>query len=144
MPDRFDPYHKWLGIPPEEQPPHHYRLLGVAPFESDTDVINNAADQRMGLLKTFATGAQGSLSEEILNEVARARVCLLNPARKIAYDDALRKKPVEIGRELPQFATNSPQATGEPGFHFDPRLNGSIPDVAIVPSPQKKKPSAVI
>ncbi len=23
----FDAYRKWLGIPPEEQPPHHYRLL---------------------------------------------------------------------------------------------------------------------
>ena len=43
----FDPYHKWLAIPPEEQPPNHYRLLGVSPFESDPDVIENAADQRM-------------------------------------------------------------------------------------------------
>jgi hypothetical protein len=25
----FDPYHKWLGIPPPQQPPHHYRLLGI-------------------------------------------------------------------------------------------------------------------
>ena len=25
----FDPYHKWLGIPPKQQPPDHYRLLGV-------------------------------------------------------------------------------------------------------------------
>lgn len=23
----FDPYHKWLGIPPKDQPPNHYRLL---------------------------------------------------------------------------------------------------------------------
>jgi hypothetical protein len=28
MPEAFDPYHKWLAIPPEEQPPHHYRLWG--------------------------------------------------------------------------------------------------------------------
>ena len=35
----FDPYHKWLSIPPEEQPPNHYRLLGTKPFESDLDVI---------------------------------------------------------------------------------------------------------
>ena len=25
----FDPLYKWLGIPPDEQPPHHYRLLGI-------------------------------------------------------------------------------------------------------------------
>lgn len=30
MPDRFDPYHQWLGIPPKDQPPNHYRLLGVS------------------------------------------------------------------------------------------------------------------
>ena len=30
MDEQFDPYHKWLGIPPEEQPPNYYRLLGVA------------------------------------------------------------------------------------------------------------------
>ena len=29
----FDPYYRWLGIPPEEQPPDHYRLLGVKVFE---------------------------------------------------------------------------------------------------------------
>ena len=87
---RFDPYHKWLGIPQEEQPPHHYRLLGVQPFESDPEVINYAADQRMGLLKTFATSDHSSLAEDLLNEVAAARVCLLNLAKKKPYDDTLR------------------------------------------------------
>ncbi len=29
----FDPYHKWLGIPPDEQPANHYRLLGLELFE---------------------------------------------------------------------------------------------------------------
>ena len=48
MSENFDPYYKWLAIPPEEQPPHHYRLLGVQRFESDPDVIATAADQRMG------------------------------------------------------------------------------------------------
>ena len=48
-----NPYHKWLGIPPAEQPPHHYRLLGLALFEHDGDVIGIAADQRMALLRSF-------------------------------------------------------------------------------------------
>jgi hypothetical protein len=25
----FNPYHRWLGIPPDEPPPTHYRLLGL-------------------------------------------------------------------------------------------------------------------
>jgi hypothetical protein len=89
---RFDAYHKWFGIPPDEQPPHHYRLLGIQPFESDPEVIGYAADQRMGLLKTFATSQNGSLAEDLLDQVARARVCLLNPAKKHAYDSQLREQ----------------------------------------------------
>ena len=38
MPESFDPYHRWLGIPPREQPPNHYRLLGIDLFEADADV----------------------------------------------------------------------------------------------------------
>ena len=55
-PERFDPYWKWLGIQPKDQPPTHYRLLGIDPFESDDDVIATAADARMMHIKTFATG----------------------------------------------------------------------------------------
>ena len=47
----FNPYHKWLGVPVSEQPPNHYRLLGIALFENDADVIETAADQRMALLR---------------------------------------------------------------------------------------------
>ena len=52
----FDPYHKWLGIPASEQPAHHYRLLGVALFEQDLDVIDAAANQRMAYLQDMASG----------------------------------------------------------------------------------------
>ena len=74
----------------EEQPPHLYRLLGLQMFESDPDVIGNAADQRMALLKTFAIGNHSALSEDLLNEVARARVSLLNSSKKLTYDAKLR------------------------------------------------------
>ena len=33
MPEAFDPYYTWPGIPPKDQPPNHYRLLGVERFE---------------------------------------------------------------------------------------------------------------
>ena len=56
MPEIFDPYHKWLGIPPAEQPPNHYRLLAIPLFESDPDVIANAADQRMSHIRSFQIG----------------------------------------------------------------------------------------
>src|SRR2546423_1607666 len=82
----FDPYHKWLGIPPHEQPPHHYRLLGVSPFEADFDVIHRAADARMAILRSVQNGPHAPQSQALLSQVAVARNCLLNPQQKAQYD----------------------------------------------------------
>ncbi len=90
MAERFDPYHRWLGIPPAEQPPNHYRLLAVNPFEDNLDVIESAADQRMAHLRTFQSGRHGKLSQKLLNEVAAARICLLDPGKRALYDKQLR------------------------------------------------------
>ncbi|HVX60946.1 MAG TPA: family 16 glycoside hydrolase, partial [Pirellulales bacterium] len=92
----FDPYHKWLGIPAAEQPPNHYRLLAIALFENDQDVIETAADQRMALLRTFQGGPHSALSQKLLNEVSAARLCLLTPYEKQAYDTALRGRPAGV------------------------------------------------
>ena len=54
----FDPYYQWLGIPPHDQPPTHYRLLGLVPFESNDNVIDSAANRQMAHLKTMTTGPQ--------------------------------------------------------------------------------------
>lgn len=90
MTEGFDPYYKWLGIRPEEQPPNYYRLLGIAAFESDLEVISNAADQRMVHLRSYQAGQHAAASQRILNEVSAARICLLTPERKAEYDAALR------------------------------------------------------
>lgn len=89
----FDPYHKWLGIAPKDQPANHYRLLGIDLFESDPDTISNAADQRMAHVRSFQTGQNSKVSQQILNEIAAARVCLLDPAKKFAYDAGLKEEP---------------------------------------------------
>ncbi len=86
----FDPYRKWLGIPPAEQPPHHYRLLGISVFEDDADVIESAADQRMAHVRTFQVGPHSAQSQSLLNELSAARVTLLNEQKKAAYDVQLR------------------------------------------------------
>ncbi|MEZ5942835.1 MAG: hypothetical protein R3C18_15690 [Planctomycetaceae bacterium] len=88
----FDAYHKWLGIPPQQQPPHHYRLLGVDPFEADVDVIEAAANQRLAYLQDLATGEHVAESQKLLNEISQARRTLLNPDKKFLYDMELRKQ----------------------------------------------------
>ena len=69
---------KWLGISEHDQPPHFYRLLGIEPLGSDTDVNANAADSRMTKIKVFQAGKYSDHSQRLLNEVAAAKVCLLS------------------------------------------------------------------
>lgn len=87
----FDHYHKWLAIPPEQQPPDHYQLLALQRFESDLDVIEAAADQRMTHIRSYQTGPNAELAQQLLNELSAARIVLLNEAKKAAYDQQLRR-----------------------------------------------------
>ena len=105
--DQFDPYHSWLGIPPRHQPPNHYRLLGLQPLETDQDVIANAAGRQMAHLRTYQTGQHSALSQEILNEIAKAKVCLLHPEKKADYDRRLRQEMQ--ARSGPPAKTNKPR-----------------------------------
>jgi biopolymer transport protein ExbD len=86
----FDPYYEWLGIPRKDQPPNHYRLLGIELFEENPNVIERSADRQMVHLRTFQTSKYASESQKLLNEVAAARVCLLSPEEKVAYDRSLK------------------------------------------------------
>jgi uncharacterized protein YkwD len=120
MPGSFDPYHKWLGIPPKDQPPNRYRLLAVDLFESDPDVIASAADQRMAHVRSFQTGRHAALSQQILNEIAAARVCLLNAEKKTAYDRQLREQlGLAGGREEPTAGSLEGLPEGSVPLRFD-------------------------
>jgi len=133
MPDAFDPYHTWLGIPPRQQPPNHYRLLGIPLLEENPDAIAHAADQRMAHLRTLQTGKHGELSQKLLNEVAAARVCLLSSARKAAYDRRLR--------QALQAEMNDDAGPGH-GGGADPRLAGQT-RMAVPPGPARRKPAGI-
>jgi len=90
--EQFDPYRKWLGIPDQPQHPHHYQLLGLTLFEADPDVIENAANRQMTHIRSFQTGQYASHSQNLLNELAQAKICLLQPDAKASYDLQLRTK----------------------------------------------------
>jgi len=92
MPEKFDPYHRWLSISPEEQPPTLYRLLGLRPFEDKPDVIETAADRQMTYLRTFQLGKHSKESQNLLNQVAAAKLNLLKPEKKAEYDKLLRER----------------------------------------------------
>ncbi|MFP6694683.1 MAG: NPCBM/NEW2 domain-containing protein [Pirellulales bacterium] len=92
MSETFDPYHKWLGIPPDEQPPNHYRLLGIAAFETDRDVIQMGVDRQMLLLRSLQSGKHPEHCQRILSEISAAKLCLLERDSKAEYDQSLHVK----------------------------------------------------
>ena len=126
--DSFDPYHKWLGIPKKEQPANHYRLLGITVFEPDLDVIEAAADRQMAYVSQCATGEHLKVSQQILNELSAARVCLLVPAKRAVYDEQLRKK---LGHSAEASAV--PIREPEPDDEFDQTFE------TLRPVPRRKK-----
>ena len=92
----FDPYLQWLGIRDPQRPPNAYRLLGIEIFESDPEVIHTAADRQMAHLRTFQHGAHADQSQQLLNEVAAARVLLVDPQQKSTYDQSLQAETVDL------------------------------------------------
>ena len=65
MSDVFNPYSEWLGIPLDEQPPNHYRLLVITLFEKNSAVIEAAANRQMNYLQEISAG------EEHIDEAQR-------------------------------------------------------------------------
>ena len=99
----FDPYHKWLGIPPGQRPPAHYQLLGISPDEQDLEVIAEAAIRQTAHLRTYQSGQYAAECQQLLEEVAQARLVLSDPAKRKAYDATLsssKKMPAAAVVEL--------------------------------------------
>ena len=144
MEEPFDPYHTWLGISGADQPLHHYRLLGIELFEEDAEVISNVADARMAHIKQFQTGKHSKESQQILNEIAAAKVCLLNPEKKADYDADLReqlepgKPAVPLPPPLPPDVADHP--SGEQQVSGPPPVAAPGTAVAAV-SPSLAPPS---
>ncbi len=88
----FDPYDSWLGITAADRPPTYYDLLGLSAFESDPETIEKAALRRMSKVRQHQIGPHGDVSQEILAELARARLVLIDPDRRADYDARLRAR----------------------------------------------------
>ena len=67
----FDPYHIWLGIPETERPISKYRLLAIADFELDRDVISAAAERQTVFLRTLQAGEHEVLVAQDYKEAVK-------------------------------------------------------------------------
>jgi hypothetical protein len=161
MSEQFDPYRKWLGIPPKDQPPNHYRLLGIPLFEDDLDVIENAADRQMAHVRTYQSSQHATASQQILNELAAAKLCLLTPGERATYDKRLKAEiepepagpptppaplpPVPMG--LPPGAASgnvsAPATPAAPGAPAPPNLGPAVGIGQSVTSGPKAKTASI-
>lgn len=112
MSENFDPYHKWLGIPPEKQPPTHYQLLGVVEFESDIEVLEIAAERQMAHVHSHKTGPHSELSQKLLNEISQAKLTLIDDQKREAYNKTIQ--PVEDEPSADLTTQSVSQAPGVP------------------------------
>jgi hypothetical protein len=78
----------WLGLPPGEWPPDHYRLLGLTPGESDAALIEQRVHERLDSVRGYQM-MHPEQATEAMNRLAQAFVCLTDPVSKKAYDTAL-------------------------------------------------------
>ncbi len=81
----FDPYHLWLQVPKEEQPPNHFQLLGLRLGESNGNVIREAFLKQQLYVRTFQAGPYSEHAVSILRELAAAADVLLNETQRATY-----------------------------------------------------------
>ena len=130
--NEFDPYLHWLGIPPSERPIDHYRLLGMEHFEDKLEVIAEAADQRMILIRSFQTGPRGTYTQHLLNELTAAKICLLNPNTKATYDAVLEG-------QLAAHLVKNPDSVEAPPISESHRVKSRLNDVVPPPLPSEQQ-----
>lgn len=85
----LDVYKDWLGIPEGPRPPDHYQLLRLKQFEDDPAKVQKNYKKLNEHVRKFASGQYQQESQDLLNELARAMLCLTDPERKHDYDEHL-------------------------------------------------------
>ncbi len=92
MPEELDVYRDWLGIAETSRPLNHYQLLRLETFHGDSTRIRRHYRKMNAHVRKFASGDYTKQSQELLNELARAMLCLTDATRKREYDATLGRK----------------------------------------------------
>ena len=84
----LDVYKDWLGIPEGPRPPDHYQLLRLVQFEDSIEKIRANYKKLNAHVRKYATGQYSTESQALLNELAKAMLCLTDLERKREYDQS--------------------------------------------------------
>lgn len=121
----LDVYKEWLGIPDGPRPPDYYSLLRLIQFEDDVNKIRANYKKLNGHVRKYAAGQHSVRSQELLNELAKAMLCLTDSERKLDYDKSQ-------GREFEE----------EPSAFGGQRMEVSLVEQGVVTSEQMEEAQA--
>ena len=85
----FNPYREWLQIQSAAATPDYYALLGLPALESDSAQINAGFQRQAARVAPHLAGEHSGPAQRLMSELAEARVTLLTPTARRAYDLAL-------------------------------------------------------
>lgn len=97
MATQLDVYRDWLGIADKTRPLNYYQLLRLKTFEDDLAKIREHYRRMNSHVRKYSTGDYMTQSQELLNELARAMLCLTDVQRKREYDASLGRKEFREG-----------------------------------------------
>ena len=94
----IDVYKDWLEIEATNRPLNYYQILKLNQFEDNNNVIRKQYRQLNALVRKYASGEFGEESQNLLNELAKAMLCLTDAARKVEYDASIGRKQTTVKR----------------------------------------------
>lgn len=97
MADTLNVYRDWLGIKEAQPPLDHYTLLRLKKFEDDPGKVRQHYRKLNAHVRKYAAGDFAKQSQDLLNELAKAMLCLTDVRRKAEYDASLGRE--EKGRD---------------------------------------------
>ena len=101
-----DPYSHYLDLPSGPRPPNLYQLLELDLFCSHPERIRHAARKQFRRIKPFSEHPDRATREkiqDIMTQIATARVVLTDPVQKEGYDLALAQ---ELGLDRDEYLRN--------------------------------------
>jgi hypothetical protein len=102
MAKEIDVYKEWLEISEPARPLNYYQLLKLEMFDDEPANARNSYRRMNAHVRKYAAGEYGPRSQELLNELAKAMLCLTDAMRKAEYDVSLGRAEAKAtkGRTL--------------------------------------------
>lgn len=98
MARELDVYRDWLGITETARPLNYYQLLRLKAFEDHAETVRAHYRKMNAHVRKYAAGDFANESQKLLNELAKAMLCLTDAQRKREYDASLGRKDLGEGR----------------------------------------------